>query len=121
MRKYSSYMLIAALLIATSGAHASYFPGSSLTTKDNSDDYDRGFPAIVKISLLEDITDWVEHFHAEGAVAGAQSAADHAATQNGCTEDAKATSEKTDKKTSKGSDSEEDDKPIGPEPIYFGF
>ena len=121
MRKYSSYVLIAALLVATSGAHASFFPGSSLTANDNSDDYDRGFPAIVEIGLLDDIANWVEHFHAEGTVAGAQTAADDAAAQNGCTEDDKATAEKTEKKSSKASGSKEDDKPTGPEPIYFGF
>lgn len=121
MRKLSSYVLTAALLVATSGAHASFFPGSSLTAKDDSDDYDRGFPAIVKIGLLEDITDWVEHFHTEGAIAGSETGADDAANQNGCTEDAKKTAKKTDKKSSKGSGAEDDEKPTGPEPIYFGF
>lgn len=121
MRKTSLYVVAAALLVATSGAHASFFPGSSLTVKDDSDDYDRGFPSIVKVGLLEDITDWVEHFHAEGAVAGSDASSDDAANQNGCTEDAKTAAKKTDKKPSKGTDQEDEDKPTGPEPIYFGF
>lgn len=121
MRKLSSYVIAAALLAATPGAHASFFPGSSLTAKDNSDDYDRGLPAIVQVGLLEDITDWVQRFHTEGAIAGSKTGADDPAHQNGCTDDAKATANKTDKKSSKGSGREDDDKPTGPEPIYFGF
>lgn len=123
MRRKFTYAFSAALLVATTSAHAGFFPGSSLNGEaSHSDQGKRLIVSVVQIGMLEEISDWVNSFHAESGSASSD-AGDDLANANGCEADDKAPAKNTGKqsaKKDKPNDGEES-KPSGPEPIYFGF
>lgn len=108
MRKSALHLVAATLLVAAPAAHASVFSSSSASSErvENSN---------TSLTLLEQVGNFL---NVVSFKVSAEEADDKNADQ-GC-KDAKTPKKAADKPSGNTTD-EDDAKPTGPEPIYFGF
>ena len=108
MRKPALYLVAATLLVAAPAAHASIFSSSSTS----SDHVERSSESL---TLLEQFSNFLNIISFKVSA----EEADDKTVDQGC--ESKTTAKKSSKKSSGNTTDEDDAKPTGPEPIYFGF